>query len=191
MATLAAQAFTITDLSAMPALHEAAAALLVEGFRDHWPDAWPDMDSAREEVADMLEPEHIARAAIAHDGSLLGWIGGIPEYDGLVWQLHPMVVRTDVRGQGVGRALVADLESLCAARGGLTLMLGSDDEDHMTSLGGVDVYPDVLGTLAAIQDRKGHPFGFYQRCGFSLIGIIPDANGRGKPDILMGKRIGK
>ena len=182
---------TLTDLAALPAAQEAAAALLVEGFRDHWPDAWPDLDSARQEVAGMLAAERLARAALAPDGTLLGWIGGIPEYDGLVWELHPLVVRADGRGQGVGRALVANLETLCAARGGLTLMLGTDDEDGMTTLAGADLYPDVLGALAAIQDRKGHPFGFYRRCGFSLIGVIPDANGRGKPDILMGKRIGK
>ncbi len=191
MASRTAPSFTLTDLAAAPAAHEAAAALLVEGFREHWPDAWPDMNSAREEVAEMLDDERLARAALAPDGALLGWIGGIPEYDGLVWELHPLVVRADVRGLGVGRALVADLESLCAARGGLTLMLGTDDEDNMTTLGGADVYPDVLGTLAVIQDCKGHPFAFYRRCGFSLIGVIPDANGRGKPDILMGKRIGK
>ena len=191
MATRTTPSFTLTNLAAVPSAHEAAAALLVEGFREHWPDAWPDMDSARKEVAEMLDDERLARAALAPDGTLLGWIGGIPEYDGLVWELHPLVVRTDMRRQGVGRALVTDLENLCAARGGLTLMLGTDDEDNMTTLGGANVYPDVLGTLAAIQDRKGHPFAFYRRCGFSLIGVIPDANGRGKPDILMGKRIGK
>ena len=34
-----------------------------------------------------------------------------------------------------------------------------------------------------------HPAGFYQRMGFEVVGLIPDANGPGKPDILMAKRV--
>ena len=30
---------------------------------------------------------------------------------------------------------------------------------------------------------------FYLRVGFHIVGVIPDANGFGKPDILMAKRI--
>jgi aminoglycoside 6'-N-acetyltransferase I len=31
----------------------------------------------------------------------------------------------------------------------------------------------------------------YQKCGFLIVGVMPDANGPGKPDILMAKRIYK
>ena len=29
----------------------------------------------------------------------------------------------------------------------------------------------------------------YQKCGFVIVGVVPDANGPGKPDILMAKRV--
>ena len=166
-----------------------AAALLVEGFRDNWPEAWPTLEEALAEVQQMLAPERICRVALAANGAVLGWIGGIPEYDGNVWELHPLVVAPAQQRRGVGRALVEDFERQCAARGGWTIRLGSDDENNQTSLGGLDVYPDVLGQVAAIRNLREHPYAFYQKLGFSIVGIIPDANGFGKPDILLAKRI--
>lgn len=166
---------------------EPCAQLLVDGFRDHWPNAWPDLASGLEEVAECVEPGRIARVAL-EDGVVLGWIGGRHTY-ALVWELHPLVVRAESRQRGIGRALVADLERRVGERGGLTLQLGTNDEDGMTSLAGVELYPDPLAHLARIEDRKGHPFGFYRRCGFAVVGVVPDANGFGKPDILMAKRI--
>jgi aminoglycoside 6'-N-acetyltransferase I len=167
-----------------------AAALLVEGFREHWPEAWPKNEDALEEVHGMLAPEKICRAALDEQGQVLGWIGGQPEYDGNVWELHPMVVRADQRGRGIGRALVADLEEQVRQRGGLTIRLGTDDEDNMTSLSGVDLYENLPEKIATIRNLRGHPYEFYQKCGYTIIGVMPDANGRGKPDIYMGKRVG-
>lgn len=167
-----------------------AAALLVEGFREHWPRAWPDLDTALNEVRDSFGEDRIARAAVAADGSILGWIGGAPQYDGNVWELHPLVVDPRHQRQGIGRALVGDLEEQVRRRGGLTLWLGTDDEDAMTSLSGVDLYPDVLGHLARIENLRQHPYGFYLELGFTIVGVMPDANGPGKPDIFMAKRIG-
>jgi len=173
------------------ALCDAAAALLVEGFREHWPAAWPELEDAQQEVAEAVQPEAICRAAIADDNTLLGWIAGQPGYAGKVWELHPMVVRQDQQGRGIGRALVADFEAHVAARGGLSITLGTDDEAGLTSLAGVDLYPEPLAHLAAIRNLRRHPFGFYQRCGFVVVGVIPDANGFGKPDILMAKRVAR
>jgi aminoglycoside 6'-N-acetyltransferase I len=168
---------------------EACAALLVDGFRQHWPQAWPTLDDARREMREALAGGRIALAARGGDGRVLGWIGAISTYDGNVWELHPMVVDGARRRRGIGRALVEALEAEVRARGGGTLYLGTDDEDEMTSVGGVDLYPDVLGRLREIRDVRGHPFGFYRRLGFEVVGILPDANGPGKPDIFMAKRI--
>jgi aminoglycoside 6'-N-acetyltransferase I len=166
-----------------------AAALLVEGFARDWPGSWSDMDSALEEVREALSADKICRIALNEDGQVIGWVGGLPEYNGNVWELHPLVVAESWRGRGVGRALVDDLEARCRERGGVTMILGTDDVTGMTSLSGVDLYPDPWPHIASIQNLRRHPYTFYQKLDFTIIGVIPDANGPGKPDILMAKRI--
>ncbi len=167
---------------------EQAAEALVAGFHEHWPTAWPTLADAREEVQQALEPGKICRVARADDGTVLGWIGGYLSY-AYVWELHPLVVPPEQQGRGIGRALVADFEAQVQQRGGMTILLGSDDENDMTSLSSVDLYADLWGHVARIRNLRGHPYEFYQKCGFAIIGVVPDANGPGKPDILMAKRV--
>lgn len=165
------------------------AALLVEGFKEQAPDAWPTIESALVEIRESFAPDRVSRIAIGDDGTVLGWVGAISQYDGRVWELHPLVVVPALQRRGIGRALVTDLESLLRARGAQTLWLGSDDEVGQTSLANVDLYDDLPGKLASIQNPGGHPYAFYQRLGFTIVGVMPDANGIGKPDIFLAKRI--
>jgi len=165
------------------------AELLVDGFKDTGSVDWTTLESAVEEVQASLGVDRISRIAIDESGHVLGWVGGIREYGGKVWELHPLVVRRDCRGKGIGRALVEDLEKQVKARGGVTITLGTDDENNRTSLGGIDLYPDVLHHASQIKNLRQHPFEFYQKLGFVITGVIPDANGFGKPDILMTKRV--
>ncbi|MGC9397394.1 MAG: GNAT family N-acetyltransferase [Anaerolineae bacterium] len=168
-----------------------AAALLVEGFKEHWPNGWPTMDAALEEVHEALEPGKICRVALDDQGELLGWIGALPEYEGNAWELHPLVVHPAHQGKGIGRVLVADLEEQVRAQGGLTLYLGTDDEDFMTSLSQVDLYDNPWEHIANIRNLKGHPYEFYQKMGYTIVGVLSDANGWNKPDIWMAKRVGR
>ncbi|HEX8221287.1 MAG TPA: GNAT family N-acetyltransferase [Chloroflexia bacterium] len=180
----------IMDLAAEDeGLVRQVATILVEAFREHWPDAWPDVESALEEVRESFAEGRISRVAVGEGGEALGWIGGVPEYDGLAWELHPLAVDPARQRQGIGSALVADLEEQVRQRGGLTVMLGSDDQDGMTTVSGVDVYPSVWEHIGRIRNLKGHPYEFYQKQGYTITGIVPDANGWGKPDILMAKRV--
>jgi aminoglycoside 6'-N-acetyltransferase I len=165
---------------------EQMAELLTLGFVE-W-QSWQDPAEARAEV-DAVRAAGFVRAFV--DGErVLGWVGGLPEYHGRVWELHPLVVRAEAQGRGVGRALVAAFETEARARGGLTATLGTDDVDDRTSLGGVDLYDDLPARLADVKNLGRHPFGFYLRCGYAITGVVPDANGRGKPDIYMSKRLG-
>ena len=165
------------------------AALLVEGFAANWPEAWPDLESAVEEVRKSFAAGRVSRVALDEDGTVLGWIGGISQYRGHVWELHPLVVRVSQQGKGIGRTLVADLEERVKERGGLTVTLGTDDENQQTSLAGIDLFPHVWDHLAHLRNLKHHPYEFYQKLGYVIVGVIPDANGLGKPDILMAKSL--
>jgi aminoglycoside 6'-N-acetyltransferase I len=173
-----------------PTFVQQAAQLLVDSFREMAPDAWPTIDLALDTVHESLGLDRISRAALDDQGDVVGWIGGLPEYDGRVWEMHPLVVRPDWQHQGIGRALVADFEAQVAARRGLTIMLGTDDERNMTSLSSVNLYADLPGAIANIRNLNNHPYEFYQKLGYIIVGVVPDANGRGKPDILMAKRVG-
>jgi len=165
------------------------AAMLVTAFKELAPEAWPNMESALKEVRESFQADRLSRVAMDEAGTALGWVGGIRQYDGHVWELHPLVVRPDCQGQGIGRALVADLEAQVREQGALTLWLGTDDETGMTTLAGVNLYPNVWEHVAQIKNLRGHPYEFYQKLGFVIVGVMPDANGGGKPDIFMAKSV--
>jgi aminoglycoside 6'-N-acetyltransferase I len=166
-----------------------AAALLVEGFEDTGSDSWPDLEAGLKELEKTFQEDRISLAVLDDSDTVLGWIGGIRQYNGHTWELHPLVVKPEYQRKGIGSVLVAAFEALVLEQGGTTIYLGTDDENNRTSLSGKDLYPDVLGNLAGIKNTGNHPYEFYQKVGFSLVGVIPDANGPGKPDILMAKRV--
>jgi len=71
----------------------------------------------------------------------------------------------------------------------LRLTLASDDKYNQTSLAGVDLYDNLWERIRTIRNLNRHPYEFYQKLGYMITGVIPDAGGRGKPDIHMAKRI--
>lgn len=169
-------------------LVDQAARLLYDAFLGRSRD-WPDLTSSRQEALDSLTEGKISRVAVDESDRVLGWIGAMPEYDGNVWEIHPLAVDASVRRRGVGRALVRDLEEIVRDRGGITLWAGSDDENHETTLSEVDLYSDVAGAIRGVRNLGGHPYEFYQRLGFTIVGVMPDANGPGRPDIFLAKRV--
>jgi aminoglycoside 6'-N-acetyltransferase I len=167
------------------------AAMLIEGFRQSAPDAFPDLQTAIAEVRESFAADRVTRVAVDDHAEAVGWIGGISHYKGHAWELHPLVIRPDRPGRGIGRALVSDFEQRVVECGGRTIFLGTDDEQGQTSIGGVDLYPDVWNHVRTIRNLRLHPYQFYQKLGFVIVGVIPDANGFGKPDIFMAKRVGR
>ena len=59
-----------------------------------------------------------------------------------------------------------------------------------TSLSDIDLYQDVWTHVWKVRNLRRHPYEFYQKLGFVIVGVIPDANRVGKPDIFMAKRVG-
>jgi aminoglycoside 6'-N-acetyltransferase I len=188
----------ITDLTPEDTTTIEQVALILLDCFGHLPSGYPTLEEALEEVHKSFASDYpeggsashrISRIAIDEAGTVLGWIGGIQQYDGNVWELHPLIVKSDSRRQGIGRLLVADLEVQAKQRGGVTLWLGTDDEEGKTTLSGINLYPNVWEHIAAIQNLRQHPYEFYQKCGFVIVGVMPDANGLGKPDIYMAKQL--
>ena len=179
----------IVNVTSDDTVMQQMAELLVDGFKDSGSSSWATPEAALAEAQESLVAGRISRIAVAEKGNVLGWVGGIEEYDGQVWELHPLVVHERHRKKGIGRALVEDFEEQVRLRGGRTIRVGTDDENNRTSLGGIDLYPDVLGHLSAIRNLRGHTYEFYQKLGYAITGVVPDANGFGKPDIMMAKRV--
>ena len=180
----------IRDFSELADAQLRDAARILREALAHMPSAYNDAGEAEAEVRSFLaDPGRFALAAL-EGRRLLGWIGGVRENYSHAYELHPLVVDRQKQRQGIGSALVAALEIRARSEGAITLYLGTDDDFGGTNLFGRDLYPDVLSKAAQLAPAGVHASSFYRRLGFEVVGIIPDANGFGRPDILMAKRIG-
>ena len=158
---------------------------------DSLPNGWPTLKDALNEIDQLLKSNNNYMIAAVEKDMVLGWAGLLePIYNGNVIELHPLVVKFDVRGQGIGKSLVLELEHEAKKRGALTIYLGSDDESENgeTSLANVDLYDDLPSHIMNFKSGT-HPSGFYLKMGYKIIGVMPDANGIGKPDIIFGKSL--
>lgn len=145
-------------------------------------------ENAKLEVEDLLNPERICLGLVNGD-TLVGLIGGIPTYNGNVYELHLLVIHQDYRRQGYGSKLLQVFEVEVKKRGAYTIYLGSDDEYNQTSLANQDLYVDLWDKVKNIKNLNNHPYEFYLKNGYTIVGVMPDANGLGKPDIYLAKRV--
>ena len=182
--------FNIVDFATLSELQRDQAAAALHLAFSGVSRAYGNMSLARGEVQLLAESSDWVGFAALNGGRVIGWIGAIESYGGHAWELHPLVVHPESQRQGVGSALVSALEKRAAGDGVVTLFLGADDEYGGTSLFGRDLFPDPLDGLKQLKAASGHPFTFYLRMGFAVTGVIPDANGPGKHDIFMAKRVG-
>ncbi|MBC8579204.1 GNAT family N-acetyltransferase [Lachnospiraceae bacterium NSJ-12] len=100
-----------------------------------------------------------------------------------------VAVEPSYQSKGIGTKLVAILEEEVYKQGGIIIYLGTDDEDGRTSLSEGDLFEDTYEKIKNIRNLDRHPYAFYEKQGYKIVGVFPDANGFGKPDIWMAKRI--
>ncbi|MBE9137019.1 GNAT family N-acetyltransferase [Nodosilinea sp. LEGE 07088] len=146
----------------------------------------PTVEAAIEEVHESLEREGISQVLL--DGHrVAAWIGASPQFSGRVVEIHPLIVARGYHGKGLGRWMVNQVEAWARQQGALTLWIGTSDETHATSLSGVNLYENTGPVIASFHQVAPHPCGFWLRLGFHIVGVLPDAEGIGKPSIMMAK----
>ena len=116
-------------------------------------------------------------------------VGAIPQYGITAWELHPLAVSKKWQGQGIGTKLCTALENELKNCGCCTIYLGSDDEFDKTTLANTNLFDDLYSKIKNIRNLERHPYEFYQKIGYQIVGVIPDANGLGKPDIWLAKSL--
>ena len=176
----------------MNVLNESQLLQAAQILADELPIGWPTLADALHEVNERWKDTAGAAffTALNSDDEVIGWCGVLPQYDGHVYELHPLAVRRDWQRKGVGTKLVREAERYAAGMGGLTMWIGADDErpGGETSFANVDLYDNLPDRMRKFEPGT-HQTAFYLKLGYAVAGVVPDANGIGKPDIFLAKRL--
>ncbi|ECZ4807255.1 AAC(6')-Ia family aminoglycoside 6'-N-acetyltransferase [Salmonella enterica] len=180
--------YTICNIADSNELLEQAAQILTRAFCHIHINSWPDYESAYQEVQECIQKPNICIGVCEKD-RLVGWIGLRPMYE-KTWELHPIVVDIKEQHKGVGKLLLAEIEKEAKEKNIIGIVLGTDDENYRTSLSQVTITNDNLfNEIKYIRNIGNHPYTFYEKSGYMIVGVIPNANGVNKPDIWMWKGI--
>jgi aminoglycoside 6'-N-acetyltransferase I len=98
---------------------------------------------------------------------------------------HP----SELLDTNMGTLLSRNQKNRPLGNGSLVVDAISQVKNNQTTLSGRNLFPNVYEHVAQIRNLKQHPYAFYQKLGYVIVGVIPDANGLGKPDILMTKSL--
>jgi len=179
----------LVDFKTLAAAQYAEAAGILRAALAKLPSGYKGPGEAEAEVElRRVDGDWLGYAAL-DDDRLIGWIGALRTYEH-GWEIHPLVVAPDRQRRGIGSTLLAAIEDRARRDGVLTLYLGSDDDYGGTSLFGRDLWPDVTGHAGSVEATdRGHALTFYRRHGYRIVGLLPDVNGVGRPDILLAKRL--
>lgn len=85
--------------------------------------------------------------------------------------------------------MVLEVERIAAAEDALTMTLSTSDTTGAMSLGGVDLYDDTFRRLPNAELQHPHAVEFWRRMGYQIVGVLPDAEGPGKPSIHLARRL--
>lgn len=168
---------------------DALAHLTFEAFKLYAPTWLASTSDAEQRVRQATEKDRLNRVLVDADDQPKGWIGVIPMNHGRIWEIHPLVISPESQGQGNGRMLVLEVERLAKKCGVLGLVAGTSDETGATPLFQIDLYTNPLKAMSMLTGSENHPVAFWMKIGFRVVGVLPDAEGRGKPGITLAKRV--
>jgi len=181
------QKYTICNIDESLQTMELAEKVLLDTFIGSG--MWPDLD--KKEAAETVDKSILAGICIGIkvDNQLIGWAGLRPMYK-KTWELHPLAVLPQYQNKGYGRILIDEIVKTARQKGVIGIFAGSDDETGKTSLSEKEITEEnIFEEIKNIRNNKKHPYEFYKKCGFIITGILPNANGPGKPDIFLWKDI--
>ncbi len=166
------------------------ASLSYRASKKNSPNWLPTEAAAMNEILNTSASGGLTRMII-EAGIPRGWISASPKRYGN-WEIHPLLIDPEVAGRGYGRMLVEDIEQLIRSAGGISVHLSTSDATHSTNLSDVNLYPNPVEALRNLKIRdsqQGHAYQFWMRVGYSVVGVIPDAEGLGVPSIQLAKRL--
>jgi aminoglycoside 6'-N-acetyltransferase I len=174
---------------------EQAVRIMLESFPDD--EMWPDLNEkkALETVTNSLDEKNIC-IGLKVGNELAGWVCLSPMYGKIeneeTWNLQPLAVSTKFKGRGFGKILMNEVERLAREKNIIGILLSSGDEADKTSLSDREISGEnVIEEIKNIKNYKNHPYEFYQKCGYSIIGIVPNGYGLRRTDIWLWKDIRK
>ena len=166
---------------------EQIAQFLHQCFRKYSPDWLPTISDCRQEIAESFEPGRSSLVMLDEQDHAIGWTGAI--WDENVWEIHPIAVSPNHQHQGVGAALVNEICQLARQNGAAAIWAGTSDETGATNFSQTDLYTNPIKAMEQIEAPDDHAINFWRHIGFTLVGVLPDAEGRGKPGIHFAKSL--
>jgi aminoglycoside 6'-N-acetyltransferase I len=160
---------------------------LPECFKKYAPTWLPDNEACLNQIYSSLDSDRVSRVVLNEDDHPIGWIGAVADED--TWEIHPIAVSPHHQRSGIGRLLVADIENLAREAGAVSVWAGTSDETNSTSFSRVDLYKEPAKAFENIEAPEDHPVNFWLKAGYSVVGVLPDEEGLGKPGIHLARRI--
>lgn len=182
--------FTFCQINESEHTIDQAAEVLLKTFSGSGMWVSLDENEAAETVKECTADYNIC-IGIKIGNQLIGWAGLRPMYK-KTWELHPVAILPEFQNMGYGKVLLGEIEKRAREKSIIGIVAGSDDETGITSLSRKEITEEnILDEIKNIKNLNKHPYEFYKKCGFFITGIIPNANGYGKPDIYLWKDITK
>lgn len=156
-------------------------------FEKYAPDWLPNVAACHEEIKESFATGRRSRVLLDDQGRAIGWIGAIA--DNNLWEIHPIAVSPTSQRNGYGKMLVEDVVTLVREAGAVSVWAGTSDETNSTSFSKLDLYNNPSVAFQNIEAPSDHPVRFWLTTGFSLVGVMPDEEGLGKPGIHFARRV--